>query len=193
MESMHMPQTQVCPPARHDPASVRWLLRVLNDSGRSAQGTPTPSMGPAGPSEPEGPTEAAHPSTQATLSQGKALRVWVVDDDAAVAMFLSELLQDFGFEVTSFTDPRAALEAFLADPDGVDVVITDQRMPRLSGDALARAMLALRPHQRVILCTGYSDSIDRDKAHAMGIAAYFKKPFDSAALVSAITGPAALP
>lgn len=193
MESMDTPQTQVCPPARHDPATVRWLLRVLNGSGGSADGLPASSAEPSEPTRPDSPAPATATSPQPTPPIGKGLRVWVVDDDAAVALFLSELLLDFGFEVASYTDAHAALEAFRAEPDGVDVVITDQRMPRLSGDELARAMLDLRPQQRVILCTGYSDSIDRDKARAMGISAYFKKPFDSAALVLAITGAAAQP
>jgi CheY-like chemotaxis protein len=184
--------TAVEPPGQTDGISMRWMLRVLNNVAASGVAgpphPPAPTL-PDGVASPPPAQEARSAHTRAAPAVA-ALRVWVVDDDAAVALYLSELLLDFGFEVCAYTDPNAALEAYRADPDGVDVVITDQRMPRLCGDELARAMLALRPQQRVILCTGYSDSMDRDKAQAMGISGYFKKPFDARALLGALTGPA---
>lgn len=119
---------------------------------------------------------------------GLPLQVWVVDDDPVVALFLSELLHEHGFAVTTFADPKQALRTYEADPRSVDVVVTDQRMPELSGDLLARAMLKLRPQMRVILCTGYSDLIDEQRALAIGVQHFFRKPFDAQALLRAVGG-----
>ncbi len=116
------------------------------------------------------------------------LQVWVVDDDPVVALYLGELLHEHGFAVTTFADPRQALHACEADPRSVDVVVTDQRMPELSGDLLARALLRLRPQMRVILCTGYSDLIDEQRALAIGVQHFFRKPFDAQALLRAVRG-----
>lgn len=112
--------------------------------------------------------------------------MWVVDDDDVVALYLGELLREHGFAVTTFADPQHALGAFRADPGAVDVVITDQCMPSLYGDALARAMLRLRPHLHIILCTGYSDLVDEQSALAFGVRHFLRKPFDVRALLGAL-------
>lgn len=136
---------------------------------------------PAPPPRPERRTPAAAPALG-------ALRVWVVDDDALVALYLAELLQDQGFAVTTFADPRRALVAYEADPDSLDVLVTDQRMPALTGEGLARALLLRRPRLRVILCSAYCGPEDERRALALGIRHFFRKPFDARALLRAIRG-----
>ena len=121
------------------------------------------------------------------------LRVWVVDDDPLVGLYLGELLQDQGLAATIFSDPCRALAAYEADPAALDVLVTDQRMPLISGEALARAVLARRPQLPVILCTAYSDQLDEPRALALGIRHFFRKPFDALALLRAIRGAAADP
>ncbi len=138
---------------------------------------------PPAPPPPLTGARVAQPDGQAT-----PLAVWVVDDDPLVALYLGELLQDQGFAVTTFGDPRAALAAYEADPQGLDVLVTDQRMPVLSGEALAHAVLRRRPGLRVILCTAYSDAQVEQRALAIGIRHFFRKPFDARALLRAIRG-----
>jgi PAS domain S-box-containing protein len=110
--------------------------------------------------------------------------VMVVDDDPALTGYLKELLQKQGYEVTALTDSREALELFEQNPEAVDLLLTDQTMPRLAGDRLAQAMLAQRPDLPVILCTGYSDRIDAEKARQLNIRGYFTKPVDPDKLTS---------
>ncbi|GMQ83980.1 MAG: hypothetical protein BMS9Abin06_0728 [Gammaproteobacteria bacterium] len=105
-------------------------------------------------------------------------RVMVVDDDPALTGYLKELLQGQGYQVTALTDSREALDLFEQDPQAIDLVLTDQTMPRLAGDRLAQAMLAQRPDLPVILCTGYSDRIDAGRARQLNIRGYFTKPVD---------------
>lgn len=126
------------------------------------------------------------PPNTATRKPDAALRVWVVDDDPVVALYLGELLHEHGHAVTTIADPRQALSDCAADPQRVDVLVTDQRMPALSGDRLASAMLALRPQIRVILYTGYSEPIDEPRARTLGVQHFFRKPFNARALLQAV-------
>ena len=96
------------------------------------------------------------------------------------------VLEGFRYAVTAFASSREALEAFRADPDRFDVVITDQTMPGVTGLELATQMLRMRPDLPVILCTGYSEVASREQAEALireavgelpVEAAYFTVPF----------------
>ena len=108
----------------------------------------------------------------------------VVDDDPVLTKYLEELLEDRGYQVTALTDSWEALGLFESDPQAVDLVLTDQTMPNLAGDKLAKAMLARRPDLPVIICTGYSDRMDEERAKDLHIAGYFTKPVDPAKLTS---------
>jgi DNA-binding NtrC family response regulator len=69
-----------------------------------------------------------------------------------------------------------ALEAFRTNPQQFDCLITDQTMPSLGGGQLAREILKIRPDMPVILCTGFSHIIDKEKALSQGITAFLYKP-----------------
>jgi len=69
-----------------------------------------------------------------------------------------------------------ALEAFKTEPDGFDLVMTDMAMPKMSGAALAREILSIRPYVPIILCTGYSNQIGENKSRDIGIARLLMKP-----------------
>lgn len=113
-------------------------------------------------------------------------RVMVVDDEPVLTRLLRTVLESRGIHVTSYNDSQAALDAFAAAPDDVDLVVTDQTMPRLTGDELARRMLAIRATLPVLLCTGYSDRVDAPTAAAIGIRRYLTKPIAMADLVRAV-------
>jgi len=61
-------------------------------------------------------------------------------------------------------------------PDKFDLVITDMTMPQMTGDKLALELLKIRPDLPVILCTGFSQNITKEKAKTMGIKAFLMKP-----------------
>lgn len=108
----------------------------------------------------------------------KRWRVWVVEDQASLAAYYLELLQEQGYLVTVFTDPTEALHAFQLDSECLDLLITDQTMPYLSGVELAGVMLANRPKLPVILITGHNDAINDSEAKRLGIRCYLNKPVD---------------
>ena len=110
------------------------------------------------------------------------VRIMVVDDESALATLLHEFLSMHGAQVSAFDSPLAAWQAFEQHPERVDIVITDETMPGLSGMHLAKRMLALRPGLPVILCSGYSEHVTVESAAAAGLAGFFIKPVQMSAL-----------
>ncbi|MBT3258382.1 MAG: response regulator, partial [Deltaproteobacteria bacterium] len=76
------------------------------------------------------------------------------------------------------TDPSEALAFFRANPDQIDLVISDMTMPHMTGDKLAGEMLKIRPDTPIILCTGYSERMSEDRALEIGIRKYIEKPIE---------------
>jgi PAS domain S-box-containing protein len=115
-----------------------------------------------------------------------APRILVVDDEPMLANLLGELLEAHGFRPSVFTDSQAAWAAFQANPLAYDAMVTDQTMPGLSGDALTRKLLELRPGFPVILCTGYNNRVDEGTALQAGVRHFFNKPAPIAELVAVL-------
>lgn len=134
------------------------------------------------------PIEASPGVQQSKLKAqwGRGQRIWVVDDDLAVARYLGELLEDWGYSARLFNDPVEVLTAFEAGENDVDLLITDQTMPGLSGVALALRLHSVRPNLPIILCTGYSDDLDRSEVLRHGIRRYFTKPVPAHELLKAL-------
>jgi PAS domain S-box-containing protein len=107
---------------------------------------------------------------------GGSERILFVDDETMLAGIGQQMLKRLGYDVVARTSPIEALELFKAKPEHFDIVVTDQTMPGMTGDALAREMMRIRPGLPVIICTGYSQSIDERKAFEMGIRGFVMKP-----------------
>ncbi|MGD9212663.1 MAG: ATP-binding protein, partial [Desulfobacteraceae bacterium] len=103
-------------------------------------------------------------------------RILYVDDEKQIAAMTHLKLTNLGYKVTSITDSAAAWDYFESNPDGVDMIITDMTMPNLTGIELAQLTLSVRPDLPVILCTGFSNTIDEKQALELGIAAFLNKP-----------------
>ena len=123
--------------------------------------------------------------TTATPLQ-RAPRVLVVDDEQSVAAFLGELFELHGYRTRTFTVPEDALAAVRAAPEEVDLVVTDQTMPGLTGINMARELLALRPDLPIVLVSGYSATVREADALAAGLRAYLPKPVDEEHLLEVV-------
>ena len=128
---------------------------------------------------------AAQTPTQASDRPGASC-IMFVDDEPLLARGMKTLLMQYGYEVKPYTSSQEAPAAFAADPTSFDLVVTDQTMPQMTGEALARELRHCRPDIPIILCTGFSYVIDAESARKQGIDAYFTKPINAQELVSTI-------
>ncbi len=108
--------------------------------------------------------------------QGGTERILLVDDEEPIVFMEKQMLERLGYQVDSRISSVDALEAFRANPDRFDLVITDMAMPNLSGDQLASMLIKIRPDIPVVLCTGFSEKIPEEKAESMGIKGFLMKP-----------------
>src|SRR5262245_33540082 len=108
--------------------------------------------------------------------------VHVVDDDEAVRTSLSFLLKIAKLEVKTYD----SASAFLNNPPSSGCVITDVRMPDVSGIDLLRRLRELQVALPVIVITGHGDVPLAVEAMKLGAIDFFEKPFDDDALLAAV-------
>jgi PAS domain S-box-containing protein len=135
---------------------------------------------------PRSELSAALESRPASQAQARGERVLVVDDEPMVRNAHRRLLESLGYRVETASDGEQALALFKGAPASFDLVLTDQTMPHLSGVDLAKALLAIRADVRVVLCTGYSDHVDEERARALGLRALLAKPIDRETMAAAM-------
>jgi signal transduction histidine kinase len=101
----------------------------------------------------------------------------VLDDEPEVLRSLHDLFR-LDYRVITFDSPTAALRALEAEPE-VDVVLSDQRMPEMTGVAFLEQARALRPYTTRLLCTGYADiKAVIDAINQGNVFRYVTKPWD---------------
>ncbi len=122
------------------------------------------------------PEQAISEPTSSPESRGDSQRILFVDDDPHILDMSEQLLQLMGYEVSLASTPEKALD-FIRNPDErVDLVITDMTMPEMNGIELAQEIKKIHPELPIILCSGYTDIIEEDKAADFGISAVMTKP-----------------
>ena len=109
------------------------------------------------------------------IPQGKG-RILFVDDESTLTHMTAEMLSRLGYDATVHTSSVEALQTFQVAPWQFDVVITDQTMPVMTGERLARELRRIRPDIPIILCTGFSHTMTASKAQALGVDAFLLKP-----------------
>ena len=112
--------------------------------------------------------------------------VLVVDDEVYITKMTKEILEKLGYTVTATTRCDEALAAFLKDPCGFDLVITDMAMPKMTGARLSEKILAIRNDIPIILCTGFSDKINEEAARDIGIKGFLFKPVELTVLAETV-------
>ncbi|KMO42631.1 histidine kinase [Methylobacterium tarhaniae] len=122
--------------------------------------------------------EAMNPAVRGTIL--------AVDDEPDILVALEDLLED-EFRVLTTSRPAEALELIAAEPD-IDVILSDQRMPGLTGDALLAQAREISDAQAILL-TGYADiSAVVSALNRGGITGYVTKPWDPSLLRNAVRG-----
>ena len=111
---------------------------------------------------------------------------WVIDDEKTITSMLQMMLERRGYQLTTVNESPAALALFEKDPSAFDLLITDMTMPIFTGFDLARKVLAIRPEMPIILITGFSELINKEKANAAGIREFLMKPATSRDLAECV-------
>jgi len=121
-------------------------------------------------------TEVTDQENQAQLVITGSERILFVDDEDFQADIGKRMLERLGYRVTARTNSVEALDLFRQTPEQFDLVITDMTMPDMTGDVLARKLIAIRPDIPIIICTGYSERINPDIIKEIGIKEMVMKP-----------------
>jgi signal transduction histidine kinase/ActR/RegA family two-component response regulator len=108
--------------------------------------------------------------------KGAGQRVLYIDDQRWLVPLISRILGEQGYEVAGFFDSKLALAAIHADPDQFDIVVTDYKMPDVSGLDIVRAVKAARPNTPTILLSGYLPENLEKQASRSGVDAVIFKP-----------------
>jgi len=118
--------------------------------------------------------------------EGGSEHILLVDDEPAISSLEKKILERLGYTVSERTSSFDALEAFRANPDRYDLVISDMSMPHMTGEDLAREMLSIRPNLPIIICTGFSERMNEDLAREIGIKGFLMKPVTISALTNEV-------
>ena len=113
-------------------------------------------------------------------------RILLADDEDVLAAMGKQMLEHLGYRVTARTDGFDALNTFQSHPQDFDLVISDRTMPRMTGFELAERIKTIRPDIPIILCTGYSDELEVERAAALGICRMVMKPLSMNELADAV-------
>lgn len=122
----------------------------------------------------DGLPESAAASSAAPAGAGQ--RLLVVDDEPELLAMARELLTGLGYEPVCFDDASDALRAVTEAPQRFAAVITDERMPGLSGTQFASALRERALHLPVVLLSGYGGALLARRASSAGVTRVLMKP-----------------
>lgn len=102
-------------------------------------------------------------------------KILIVDDDAAFLKMLQwRIKTEFNFDVVTASRPLEALS--MLNSESFDLIVSDIKMPRMSGYELCREVLSNRPQQLVYLMSGFY--VDSESLADCGAVKFLQKPFD---------------
>src|SRR5579885_2576928 len=110
--------------------------------------------------------------------------IYVIDDDDAVRQSLEFLLKTAGIRVRSFDSAKAFLDVLPQVSGGC--IVTDVRMPEITGIELLKKVMDVKPDLPVIVITGHGDISLAVEAMKIGAVDFLEKPFDDDQLLGAV-------
>ena len=110
--------------------------------------------------------------------------ILIIDDEKNYLLVLQTLLEDEGYTVTALNDPETAL-AFLSESE-VDVVVTDMKMPKVSGREVLQQVKKNWPHIPVLIMTAFGSIESAVEAMKYGAFDYITKPFSNDELLLSV-------
>ena len=99
--------------------------------------------------------------------------ILVVDDEQVMREFLADVLEDFS--VDKAADGDEAIEKLRVEK--YDLIITDMKMPRVSGEEVVKFAKETYPDSKIIVISGYSSLFSVSNTLGYGVCAFLSKPF----------------
>lgn len=121
---------------------------------------------------------------QKDLELLKTLKILYVEDDPDISKFMMEILDKISMKTTAAANGKEALEAFKKDEP--DLVITDLRMPEMTGMELSAEIKKINEKTPVIILSAHNESEYIENALSLGLDRYLIKPVDVDKLIEAI-------
>ena len=118
----------------------------------------------------------------------KTDRIMAVDDEFDIVFVIRRYLEKWGFEVDTFTNPLYAYEIFKSNPERYALLLTDIRMPEMTGIRLAKLVQAAKPNMKVVIMTAYEVTADELSEHLPAISHedILRKPFKLLQICTAV-------
>jgi PAS domain S-box-containing protein len=120
-------------------------------------------------------TEPDKEAAESKVTLSGSERLMVIDDETGITDVTSRILKGQGYSVTVFNAGRPAFEEFQKNHEAYDMVITDMSMPEINGFELIKKMRGIAPEKPFIICSGFSDLINKESLKDMGLY-YVSKP-----------------
>ncbi|MCP3901928.1 MAG: response regulator, partial [Desulfobacteraceae bacterium] len=113
-------------------------------------------------------------------------KILFIDDNKDIVEMCKQNLEAINYKVEDFSSSLEALKFFKEQHQNIDIVITDQTMPDLTGVELAKEMKKINKTIPIILISGYAEAVDLKKIDLAGISKFLKKPLSMDGLSNAI-------
>lgn len=105
-----------------------------------------------------------------------AYRVLILDDDADFKSLLTDIFEQADYDVTSLEDPLEAIDVFRENH--FDLVVSDHKMPRMTGAEYMKAIKAIKPEIPVVIVSGYLENFTIRDLISEGVGGVFLKPLN---------------
>jgi CheY-like chemotaxis protein len=110
------------------------------------------------------------------LPRGDGQRVLIVDDEEPLVRLAAETLEQRGYAPVGFTSSLSALREFGANPQRFDAILTDERMPGITGSTIIGEVRRMNPSIPILLMSGYVGAAAALRARELGANDVLKKP-----------------
>lgn len=159
-------------------------IRVASGAG---EGTTFEILWPQTLEPADSVAEVVDPATpEPTAASG--VQILVVDDDEGVRSLAARVLRKHGFQALEAAGGEEALRLFAAPENSITFLVSDVVMPGIQGPELAARLRGHSPHLKVLLMSGYAESLDLLKQSIEPSTAFLQKPFSPSDLVAKVEG-----
>jgi CheY-like chemotaxis protein len=136
---------------------------------------------------PVGTTETERPGGERPpqLPAGHGERILIIDDEEGILALARTTLENYGYRVSTAASGIEAIARFREDPEAILLVMIDQTMPFMDGQAIAAALGKIRSDVKIIM-TGDADAREGENGKGVKTDSFIAKPFTTEKLLTII-------